>query len=105
MPNDDLKNLLGFIDARLEPASRAACVEKDRLREMLHTRFGLKDFRPHQRAIIEAILQKKTVLAVLPTGYGKSLCYQLPAFMDNGLTIVVSPLIALMKDQDRKSVV
>ena len=65
----------------------------------LKTIFGYSSFRSKQRAIIEAGLDGRDVLAILPTGGGKSLCYQLPALMREGLTVVVSPLIALMKDQ------
>jgi ATP-dependent DNA helicase RecQ len=61
--------------------------------------FGYDGFRPLQREIMEASLAGQDALAVLPTGAGKSLCYQLPALVRDGLTIVVSPLIALMKDQ------
>lgn len=66
---------------------------------LLQTQFKLSDFRPGQAAVIDALLQGRSALAVFPTGGGKSLCYQLPALMLNGLTLVVSPLIALMKDQ------
>lgn len=61
--------------------------------------FGYSEFRPLQREIIEATLAGKDVFALLPTGGGKSLCFQLPALHRDGLTVVVSPLIALMKDQ------
>jgi ATP-dependent DNA helicase RecQ len=61
--------------------------------------FGLPDFRPGQRDAIDALLAGRDLLAVMPTGAGKSLCFQLPAVVHNGLTLVVSPLIALMKDQ------
>ena len=64
--------------------------------------FGYADFRPGQREIVAWILAGEDVFAVMPTGSGKSLCYQLPAIVDGGLTLVVSPLIALMRDQVRQ---
>jgi ATP-dependent DNA helicase RecQ len=66
---------------------------------MLHEQFGLEHFRPGQREVIEQVLAGRDVLCVMPTGGGKSLCYQLPAMVLPGVTLVVSPLIALMKDQ------
>jgi ATP-dependent DNA helicase RecQ len=69
------------------------------LEQTLHERFGLEQFRPGQREVIENVLEGRDVLCVMPTGGGKSLCYQLPALLTQGLTLVVSPLIALMKDQ------
>src|SRR5687768_7369259 len=69
------------------------------LREHLANLFGLDDFRPRQREVIEDVLAGRDVLCVMPTGAGKSLCYQLPAAVQGGLTIVVSPLISLMEDQ------
>ena len=63
------------------------------------TRFGLESFRPGQQEVIRTVLAGQDCLCVMPTGGGKSLCYQLPALVVDGLTLVVSPLIALMKDQ------
>ena len=65
----------------------------------LHEHFGFPDFREGQREVVTAILEGKDAVVVMPTGSGKSLCYQLPAMMLDGATVVVSPLIALMKDQ------
>jgi ATP-dependent DNA helicase RecQ len=72
---------------------------KDPLTAKLKEHFGFSTFRPLQREIMEETLTGKDALALLPTGGGKSLCYQLPALMREGLTLVISPLIALMKDQ------
>jgi len=69
------------------------------LSRALKRHFGFSSFRPHQRGIVEAILGGRDVFAALPTGGGKSLCYQLPGVVRGGLTLVVSPLISLMKDQ------
>ena len=66
---------------------------------VLRERFGLEGFRPGQRQVIDCLLAGRGALAVFPTGGGKSLCYQLPALMLDGVTVIVSPLIALMKDQ------
>jgi len=68
-------------------------------RVLLKSVFGYDDFRPGQAEIIAAVLHGGPVLAVMPTGSGKSMCYQLPAIMEGALTVVVSPLIALMRDQ------
>lgn len=68
----------------------------------LHKVFGFEQFRAGQAEIVQALLGGEDVLAVMPTGSGKSLCYQLPAILRGGLTIVVSPLIALMRDQVRQ---
>ncbi len=68
-------------------------------RELLKTVFGYDDFRPGQAEIVSAIVGGENVLAIMPTGGGKSLCYQLPALRRDGLTLVISPLIALMRDQ------
>jgi len=69
------------------------------IHDLLQNRFRLNDFRPGQLEVIETLLAGRSSLAVFPTGGGKSLCYQLPALLQDGLTLVVSPLIALMKDQ------
>src|SRR5436189_2625972 len=65
----------------------------------LHELFGFRDFRPGQREACRAALEGRDVLVVMPTGSGKSLCYQLPALLRDDLTLVVSPLVALMQDQ------
>jgi ATP-dependent DNA helicase RecQ len=61
--------------------------------------FGHASFRPGQRAAVEAAFAQRDALVVMPTGSGKSLCYQLPGLALDGLTIVISPLVALMRDQ------
>lgn len=68
-------------------------------RRVLHEKFGWNEFRPGQETVIQALLEGRSSVAVFPTGGGKSLCYQLPALLLPGTTIVVSPLMALMKDQ------
>src|SRR5258708_6398930 len=68
-------------------------------RSCLETVFGFASFRPGQEEVVQAVLDGADVLAVMPTGSGKSLCYQLPALLRPGLTVVVSPLISLMRDQ------
>lgn len=69
------------------------------MQNILQSIFGLQQFRPGQEAVIERLLAGGSALAIFPTGAGKSLCYQLPAVALDGLTLVISPLIALMKDQ------
>ncbi len=74
-------------------------MNKDLLKQTLTKVFGLQDFRPSQLLAIETLFEKGRVLCILPTGHGKSLIYQLPAYLIDGLTLVISPLLALMRDQ------
>ncbi|MDO5641228.1 MAG: DNA helicase RecQ [Paracoccus sp. (in: a-proteobacteria)] len=69
--------------------------------DLLRQVWGFDGFRPGQREIVDAVAHGREVLAIMPTGGGKSLCYQLPALMREGVTVVISPLIALMRDQVR----
>jgi ATP-dependent DNA helicase RecQ len=68
-------------------------------RRQLHGHYGFQDFRPLQRRVVQSILAGRDALAVLPTGGGKSICFQVPSLVLGGLTVVVSPLVALMQDQ------
>src|SRR3954470_3730232 len=71
----------------------------DDARAVLRARFGFDQFRPGQERAVTSVLAGRDTLVVLPTGGGKSVCYQVPAMLLPGLTVVVSPLISLMKDQ------
>src|SRR4051794_17583703 len=77
-------------------------ISRRELKRTMRVVFGVKDFRPGQEDVVRAILSGRDTLAVMPTGSGKSLCYQLPGLHLKGSTIVVSPLISLMKDQTDK---
>ncbi|HEY8606527.1 MAG TPA: RecQ family ATP-dependent DNA helicase [Noviherbaspirillum sp.] len=81
---------------------RRAVLQEHELQDTLQEAFGLRRLRPGQREVIDSVLQQRHTLAVMPTGAGKSLCYQLPALKMPGVTVVVSPLISLMKDQAEK---
>ena len=76
-----------------------SAADLDRAKIALHKVYGFDSFRPGQEEILSAVLDGENVLAIMPTGAGKSLCFQLPALIRPGLTVVVSPLIALMRDQ------
>src|SRR5689334_9846294 len=67
--------------------------------EILRSRFGFDAFRPHQEDVCRAVAAGEDALVVMPTGAGKSLCYQLPAIARGGTTLVISPLVALIEDQ------
>src|ERR1700736_6786377 len=82
-----------------EGRGRSSTDEDARLRSLLATAFRFSSFRPNQEAVCRAAIQGSDVLLVMPTGSGKSLCYQLPGVARGGTTLVVSPLIALMDDQ------
>jgi DNA topoisomerase-3 len=83
-------------------AEAATGPRPERLPELLRSAFRLEAFRPRQEAVCQAVAEGKDVLLVMPTGAGKSLCYQLPGLARGGATLVVSPLIALMEDQVAK---
>lgn len=82
--------------------AKTAAIDDSRCIEVLQQRFGFAAFRPHQEQACRAVLEHQNVLLVMPTGAGKSLCFQLPALVRGGGAIVISPLIALMEDQVAK---
>jgi ATP-dependent DNA helicase RecQ len=96
-----VKHSLGWIPYKVHTVVRMTAISPHaaRTEALLREKFGFTAFRAGQEAVIAQLLAGQSALAVFPTGSGKSLCYQLPALLLEGLTIVVSPLIALMKDQ------
>ena len=75
---------------------RGSCMNRN---ELLYRIFGYNSFRPGQEKLIDAVLSGRDVFGIMPTGGGKSICYQIPALMLPGITLVISPLISLMQDQ------
>ena len=88
-----------FIFVTSQPKIHKYCIIMIDPKQLLERHFGFSEFRPGQSQVVETLLEGRSVLAVFPTGSGKSLCFQLPALCMEGLTLVVSPLLALMKDQ------
>ena len=101
----NFKTFLFFLPARIirrhEDVKGAALDLLSQATEQLKKRFGCDGFRPGQRQVVEAALEGRDVLAIMPTGAGKSICYQIPACVTPGMAIVISPLISLMSDQVR----
>jgi DNA topoisomerase-3 len=108
-----VREVVGKVESRPAPAANAGVPEAPRelkpalpagasLTDLLHSAFGYECFRPNQEAVCEAVIAGRDVLLVMPTGSGKSLCYQLPGVARGGTTLVISPLIALMEDQVAK---
>jgi ATP-dependent DNA helicase RecQ len=104
-PTDMNIALSGTDDAPSDAAGDVAAVDAvdtgDEKHRVLADVFGFPGFRPGQADVIDTLLAGDCTLAVMPTGAGKSLCFQVPALVLGGLTIVVSPLLALMQDQPR----
>src|SRR5918993_125447 len=97
-------------NTRLAPRAQSSVSRRSRApsladaQRLLTRVFALDEFRPGQREIIASVLSGRDTLGIMPTGAGKSLCYQIPALLLHGTTLVISPLISLMKDQTDKLV-
>ena len=86
-------------DSTKQPPEHEAGTALIKEKELLNQRIGYGEFLPGQEEALKSVMSKRNLLVVMPTGSGKSLLYQLPALIEDGLTLVVSPLISLMKDQ------
>lgn len=85
--------------SEIKMASNHLTPKVETLQQVLQTQFGLNDFRTGQSEAIQALFEHQRLLCIQPTGYGKSLLYQIPAAILDGITVVISPLLALMRDQ------
>jgi DNA topoisomerase-3 len=93
-----VRKVIGKMDSQQVVETRKP-TPPEKLGELLRDSFGFEDFRPFQEAVCQAITRGSDALLVMPTGAGKSLCYQLPGIARAGTTLIISPLIALMEDQ------